>query len=181
MLAPSMRRRILASLEDLKQTQHEVIFSPPFFAIVPRMNNHTVGVGVACFIFKNGKFLLLQRHGSHGEGTWAVPGGHLEFGETFEETAQREVKEETGLEIANIRFGAVTNDRFVKEDKHYLTVWMLSEWRSGEEIITEPEKCLRQAWFTFDDLPEPLFVSFSNLLSSNFFPNIKHQLETTKG
>lgn len=145
------------------------------------MTDDIVRVGVACFVFKDGKFLLLQRHGSHGAGTWAVPGGHLEFDESFEETARREVREETGLEITNVRFGAITNDRFLKENKHYITIWMLSEWSNGEEAITEPEKCLQQAWFTFDDLPKPLFLSFSNLLSSDFFSQIKHALEVTQG
>ncbi len=157
-----------------------MLLSPPWRYNFTYMANHTVGVGVACFVFKNGKFLLLQRHGSHGEGTWAVPGGHLEFGETFEETARREVKEETGLGIINVRFGAVTNDRFTKEDKHYLTVWMLSDWLDGKEVIAEPDKCLRQGWFTFGTLPEPLFVSFTNLLASEFFADIQRQLRATK-
>ena len=71
---------------------------------------NNVRVGIAVFVFKDGKFLMAQRHGAHGPGTWSVPGGHLEFGESFEETARREVKEETALEITNIRFGAVTNE-----------------------------------------------------------------------
>ena len=75
------------------------------------MNQGQVRVGVGVFIFKDGKFLMQQRQGAHGAGSWSVPGGHLEFNETFEETATREVLEETDLTITNIRFGAVTNDR----------------------------------------------------------------------
>lgn len=128
------------------------------------------------FVFKNGEFLMQQRHGAHGTGSWSVPGGHLEFGESFEDTARREVKEETGLDITNIRFGAVTNDRFLDEGKHYVTVWMLSDWLSGTESITEPDKCLRHEWRTFDDLPSPLFLPWDQLLASEFIEKIKQQL-----
>jgi 8-oxo-dGTP diphosphatase len=135
-------------------------------------NNVRVGIGV--FVFKNGKFLMQQRKGSHGAGSWSVPGGHLEFSESFEDTARREVKEETGLEIKNVRFGAVTNDRFTDEDKHYVTVWMLSDWAGGNEHITEPDKCIAQEWHTFDDLPSPLFLPWNQLLTSEFIEAIKN-------
>lgn len=143
------------------------------------MQQNNVRVGVGVFVFKDGKFLMQQRHGAHGAGSWSVPGGHLELGESFEETACREVKEETDLEISNVRFGAVTNDIFVDEGKHYVTVWMLSDWQSGTEHITEPDKCLNQAWHTFDDLPSPLFLPWNQLLGSEFMEKIRHQLNTS--
>lgn len=133
-----------------------------------------VRVGIGIFVFKDGKFLMMKRHGAHGSGTWATPGGHLEFGESFEDTARREVKEETNLNIKNIRFGAVTNDLFIDEDKHYVTVWMLSDWESGIPSINEPEKCTSQKWCTFDKLPKPLFLSWDQLLKSEFMKNIKN-------
>ena len=40
-----------------------------------------VGVGVACFVWKDGKFLAAKRRGAHASGAWSVPGGHLEFNE----------------------------------------------------------------------------------------------------
>lgn len=137
------------------------------------MNENNVRVGIGCFVFKNGKFIMQQRKGAHGEGSWSVPGGHLEFGESFEDTARREVKEETNLDIKNVRFGAVTNDYFPDEDRHYVTVWMLSDWADGEEYITEPNKCTAQKWHTFDDLPEPLFLPWQQLLRSEFIDKIK--------
>ncbi|MEO6110192.1 MAG: NUDIX hydrolase [Candidatus Saccharimonadales bacterium] len=140
------------------------------------MQEQQTRVGVGVFIFKNGKFLMQQRMGSHGEGTWSLPGGHLDFGESFEQTAIREVAEETGLQIKNIRFGAVTNDLFEKENKHYVTIWMLSDWAEGTETITEPEKCTAQGWFTFDELPEPLFLTWNQLFVSEFFDSIKSEL-----
>jgi 8-oxo-dGTP diphosphatase len=137
-------------------------------------NNVRVGVGV--FIFKDGKFLLLKRQGSHGAGTWSVPGGHLEFGESFEDTAHREIEEETNLEIKNLRFAAVTNDHFVDESKHYVTIWLLSDWKTGKEFIKEPNKCTEMVWFTFSDLPDPLFLPWNQLLKSEFIKSIKTEL-----
>lgn len=130
-------------------------------------------VGVGIFIFRNGKFLMGKRMGSHGEGTWSVPGGHLEWGESFADTAKREVLEETGLLIKNIRFGAVTNDIFGAEAKHYVTIWMLSDWDGGRERIMEPDKYVEQSWFTFDTLPSPLFLPWEQLLKSEFIEKIR--------
>ncbi len=130
-------------------------------------------IGVGVFVFKDGKFLMGKRMGSNGEGSWSVPGGHLEFGESFEETAMREVFEETGLVVQNVRFGAVTNDYFKDEDKHYVTVWMLSDYKSGDATIMEPDKFVDQEWFSFETLPSPLFLPWNQLLKSEFINNIK--------
>lgn len=59
----------------------------------------TVGV----FIFNTeGKLLMLQSH--KWPGKYVVPGGHVELGERLEDTVRREAKEETGLEVRDLRF-----------------------------------------------------------------------------
>ncbi len=141
------------------------------------MSEARVGIGV--FILKDGKFLIGHRQGSHGEGTWAIPGGHLEFGESFEQTAIREVAEENGLKIENLKVGAVTNDIFEAEKKHYVTVWMTSHWKSGEPEILEPHKCLEWRWVDFDTLPQPLFLTWNQLFDSQFLDDIKAQLRAS--
>lgn len=115
------------------------------------------GVGVGVIIWRDGKFLIGQRKGSHGAGTWSVPGGHLEFEETLEECARREALEETGLTIKNIKFLALTNDIMPDDNKHYITIWMKTDWAEGEAKITEPDKCTDQIWTDFKNLPTPLF------------------------
>ena len=82
------------------------------------------GVGVAVIISRDDRVLLIKRKHVHGAGTWSVPGGHLEFGETPEACAIREAKEETGVDVTAVRFRAVTNDLFEAEGKHYITLWM---------------------------------------------------------
>ena len=58
-------------------------------------------VGVGAIILEGGKILLEKRKSTPGEGKWAVPGGLVELGETVEQTVIREVKEETGLDVAS--------------------------------------------------------------------------------
>lgn len=71
-------------------------------------------------------FLLYLPGSSHHDfiGTYQCPGGHLEYGETFAETAAREALEETGLEIGEIKFLTATNDVFEGEGKHYVTIFV---------------------------------------------------------
>lgn len=133
-------------------------------------------VGIGVFVIRDGKFLMGKRKGSHGSGTWSIPGGHLEYGESFEETAIREVQEETGLVIENVRFGAVTNDVFDSDNKHYVSIWMVSDSKVGEPTITEPDKYVDQEWIDIDELPEPLFLSWRQLLISEFFDPIRQQI-----
>lgn len=56
-------------------------------------------IGSNVIIEKNGKILLQQR----ANGNWGLPGGLMEFGETLEYTAEREVFEETNLEVSNLK------------------------------------------------------------------------------
>jgi 8-oxo-dGTP diphosphatase len=114
-------------------------------------------VGVGVFVWKDDKFIMGQRFGAHGAGTWSIPGGHLEFSESWEECAKREVMEETGLKIKNVRFLAATNDFFPDDGKHYVTIWVFSDWASGKPRIMEPDKLVKLAWQTFQTLPTPLF------------------------
>jgi 8-oxo-dGTP diphosphatase len=119
------------------------------------MQHPRVGIGV--FVWKNGKFLIMQRWGSHGEGTWSLPGGHLEFGETWEQAAKREVLEETGMSIKNVAFLAATNDIFGQENKHYITIWVSTDWKAGKAQNLEPEKCRGMDWIRLKELPDKLF------------------------
>ncbi len=133
------------------------------------MNQHPrIGVGV--FVIKDNQLLFLKRKGSHGKGTWGLPGGHLEFGETLESCAQREVFEETSLKVKNIRFGSITNDIFEQEGKHYITIFMLCDYDEGEAKVMEPEKCENLEWFEWKNAPIPLFLPIQNLQKQEFNP-----------
>jgi 8-oxo-dGTP diphosphatase len=128
-------------------------------------------IGVAAIVIKDNKVLLGKRKNAHGAGTWAFPGGHLEYKESIEACAKREVFEETGIHIKNIRYGTFTNDIFPKDQKHYVTLFVISEYDEGDLELKEPEKCEKWDWFLWNELPEPKFLPLDNLLKQGFMPD----------
>ena len=120
-----------------------------------------VRVGVGAFVLdpsrgtpENPCFLVGRRKGSHGAGSIALPGGHLEFGETPEDCAARELLEETGLQVKNVRFLTATNDPMLSENKHYITMFMTCV-RTDESHVPEnlePHKCEGWDWVDWKDL-----------------------------
>ncbi len=134
-------------------------------------------VGVGVIVIKDGKVLLGKRKNAHGEATWCFPGGHLEFNEEIEDCAVREVKEETGISIKNIRRGPYTNDIFKEEGKHYVTLFVIADFSDGEVRVMEPDKCEKWEFFEWDNLPEPLFTPIQNLLKQKFilFKNLDYK------
>lgn len=113
-------------------------------------------VGIGVMILKDGKVLLHKRKGSHGDGEYAFPGGHLEYMESFEDCAKRETREECGIEINNIRFQFTVNVRKYAP-KHYVHIGLIADWKSGEPQILEPEKCESWNWYDLNNLPKPMF------------------------
>jgi len=103
-------------------------------------------VGIGVMILKDGKVLLGKRKGSHGEGEYSFPGGHLEHMESFADCARREIKEECGIEVRNIRFQLLYNMK-TYAPKHYVHINLLADWRSGEPEVLEPDKCERWGIF----------------------------------
>ncbi len=127
-------------------------------------------VGVGVLVLRDGLLLLGQRRGAHGQGTWAPPGGHLEFGESVEACAAREVREETGLELTRTAPGPCINTIFRAEQQHYLTVFIVATCAPGMPQRCEPEKCDGWHWFAWDALPHPLFAPLEQLGASGFVP-----------
>lgn len=130
------------------------------------IKNKSILVGVGVLIFKAGRILLGKRRNSHGENTYAPPGGHLEWFESPFDCAKREVMEETGLTINHLQKGPWTNDIFSEEDKHYMTSFVFAS-TDGEPKCLEPDKCLGWQWFSVDDLPSPLFLPLQHVLAED--------------
>jgi len=128
-------------------------------------------VGIGILIFNEKKQLLLgQRNSELGEGAYGPPGGHLEFGESFEECAIRETKEEAGIKIYSPEFLDVTNDIFIDDNKHYISIFMHVMLPRGQKVENlEPHKNLGWEWFDTDKLPSKLFLPLQNLIDSGKF------------
>lgn len=116
-------------------------------------------VGIAVMIQnENEEVLLGLRIGSHGDGEWGFPGGHLDFGETIFETAKRETKEEVNLDVDEFELISITDEmRYIKEGKHYIGLGVKAVYRGGVPELLEPEKCKEWKWFSLGDLPDNLF------------------------
>ncbi|CNE16071.1 NUDIX domain-containing protein [Yersinia nurmii] len=123
-----------------------------------------VGVGVI-IVNPQGLVLLGKRCGQHAP-YWSIPGGHVESGESFEQCAQREVAEETGLLIQHPQVIALTNNiaTWQAEGKHTVSVCLLADHPGGEVENKEPEKCSQWIWCSPDDLPEPHFEASKNAI-----------------
>lgn len=132
------------------------------------MNQVRVGIGV--IVLRDGQILLGRRRGSHGAGSWAPPGGHLEYGETPEACAIRELAEETGLQALDIRRGPWVNDVMVADERHYVTLFMICAAAPGEAQRLEPDKCEGWSWQPLNALPQPLFQPLASLLANGLMP-----------
>ena len=93
-------------------------------------------VGVAAVVLRDNQVLLVQRGREPGKGSWGLPGGMLELGETLAEGARREVMEECGVEIEVGPLVAVFEPIQRDEDGrlrfHYVVVDYLARYLSGE-------------------------------------------------
>ncbi|MFH1650162.1 MAG: NUDIX domain-containing protein [Candidatus Woesearchaeota archaeon] len=122
-----------------------------------------IGVGVGIMILRGGKVLLGRRHDNpkkaqsalHGEGTWTMPGGKLDTGETILEGATRETREETGIEIVKSKIISVQET--ILQDVHFITFGIHCTLHTGEPKVMEPDQITQWNWFPLDELPSPMY------------------------
>jgi len=127
-------------------------------------------IGIGAIIIRDNTILMGNRIGAHGANTWSFPGGKLDYGETFFDCTRREVLEETGVHIKNLKLGPYTNDIFKEDNLHYVTLYIIADYKSGIAEVKETKKCLEWKWFEWNNLPEPLFLPIQNLLKQGFNP-----------
>ncbi|MGI8419248.1 MAG: nucleotide triphosphate diphosphatase NUDT15 [Candidatus Levyibacteriota bacterium] len=115
-----------------------------------------IGVGV---IIENaqGKILIAKRKKKVPK--YSITGGAVEVGETFEQAAIREVKEETNLTITNPQVIAVTNnlETYQETGWHTVSIILLAKEFSGTLQVMEPEKSEKWFWCDPKILQEPHF------------------------
>ncbi len=92
-------------------------------------------ISCGAIVIKNGKVLLIK----HKEGHWGFPKGHMESGESYIETAKREVKEETNIDIKILSDEYFIESYIVKENINKDVIYYLAEPLNDEILLQESE------------------------------------------
>lgn len=138
----------------------------------------TPRTGVAIIVTHEQKVLFGKRIIKPGRFAWQLPGGWIETGESPEQTARREVKEETGLELASIRFVTFTNNVFSPRN-HSISLYFEAECLNPEKIKTgERDKCEEWAWLDWQEVPDNLYLPLQLLKDSGYRPFMPDKYQT---
>lgn len=125
----------------------------------------TAGVGL--FIFNDKDQVLMQLRTDYNQ--WGFIGGSMELGESFEETAKRELKEETNLDIIDLKMlkvlsGKDTYREYPKGDKLYdiTAVFVVTHYSGDLKINDDESKYLN--WFDISNIPQNITSHTKNYL-----------------
>lgn len=125
-------------------------------------------IGCEAFIKKENSILLGMRENCFGEGTWALPGGHLEFQEKAIECLWREMKEELGVDFSKNKFHfvSVVDDFGENSEKHYVHLSFEIEYKGEEIKLMEADKCSEWKFFDLNKLPENIFIAHEKIIEN---------------
>jgi len=131
-------------------------------------NSQVVRTGVATVVTrqKNNiwEVLLGKRCGTFRPGVFALPGGKPDFGESPEDTAKRETFEECGLELGALTQVGWINNYFPNDNQHWCTICYLCKYFTGKPSVKELDKFKNWDWYSFNDLPSPLWKGLDVIL-----------------
>lgn len=120
--------------------------------------------GVKCLVQSGGKILLV-RH-TYGRGHWTLPGGGLKRAEVLETAARREVREELGIALTDVKkVGEFFSRREFKHD----TVHCFTAVAQGTVITRDTKEIAIAEWFPIAALPYPRSEILEHLLA---IPNV---------
>jgi len=111
-------------------------------------------VGVGVVVWKDEKFLLIQRGKPPRKGQWSIPGGRQELGESVKDTAVREVLEETGIVVTVTDFldviDSIQHDENGNISFHATLIDYAAEWISGG--AKAGSDAIDVAWHSLEEL-----------------------------
>ncbi|SDW57341.1 ADP-ribose pyrophosphatase YjhB, NUDIX family [Marininema mesophilum] len=127
-------------------------------------------VGSVVILMDKEKGILLQQR-KEPKGLWGLPGGLMELGESAENTATRELYEETGLLVDNLTLVGVFSgeEYFVKlqngDEFYAVTIVYTSQDFEGELLVSDKES-LDLRFFQLDTIPENMMGSSKKILNN---------------
>lgn len=112
-------------------------------------------VGVAGVVIKDKRVLMIRRGREPGYGAWSIPGGLLRLGETIQDGVEREILEETGIQVGAEKMLGVAD--LIQRDEsgaikyHYVLIDLAARYISGTPAPSSDALAAR--WVSFDELP----------------------------
>ncbi len=138
-----------------------------------KVGKDVTGIGTGVLIINDENKILMGLRSSDpekadselkGEGTWTLPGGKMDFLESPIECAKRETKEETDIDVKNLKLISVSDDKIPKA--HFITLGFLCVEFEGEPKTMEPEEITEWKWFNMDSLPERIFSPSKKIIKN---------------
>lgn len=114
------------------------------------VHQHTdalVSIVAGCVIKKDGKYLLVQEKLPKAYGLWNLPAGHVDKGETIEQAAVREVKEEAGYDVRLLKKIGVYHESADSSVKHVFLAEI-----TGGELAVQAGEILDAKWLTYAEI-----------------------------
>ena len=131
-------------------------------------NEKVIMVVSGAFVFDKENRVLMQKRSDNGQ--WGFPGGFMDLGESVQDTARREVYEETGLkleelELFGIYSGPQYDKTFANGDQVSLVLISFICKRYTGELVESNEESMENKFYPLQELPENIFTDHKMLVN----------------
>ncbi len=118
-------------------------------------------------VLENNNEILMIAHEKKGRKYWLLPGGGVDYGETFQEALKREFKEEANLDIEVKHLLFISESIAPDSSRHIVNIFFEVEHKNGEIKLGEE-----------DVLSDIAYIPIENIDEYTVYPNIKMELKT---
>ena len=133
-------------------------------------SSKVVGCGVAVVVTHRQQVLFGKRKSVPDGFEWQLPGGWMVPGESVQQAARREVREETGLQLQELQFVGITNNVFTP-DNHSISLYFEAECADFEALkVAESDKCEAWEWRCWSEVTENLYLPLRLFKQTGYRP-----------